>query len=129
MLVDFASEDEFENLARRLLVTALGELASGAAENGRIRNSLGLGVVRGNFLVERSQLRGRAEIERNQGARLRLARLFRQRSDGVGDLCVLSCTDEVCDPAHLPRVELLLGVVAFYANEFVEGLCLDSRMR
>ena len=58
MFIDFASKNEFEDLARGLLVTVLEELASGGAEDGRNRNCLGLVAIPGDFLVQRSQLRG-----------------------------------------------------------------------
>ena len=83
---------------------------------------MGLGVVRGNFLVQRSQLRSRAEIERNQRARLRLARLFRQSGDGVGGRRVLFCTDQVGDPTHLPGAEILLGVVTLEASQLAQRI-------
>src|ERR1019366_5698948 len=114
---DLAGEDEFENLARRLLIARFKELAGGVAQDLRRGRSLRLSAIGGEHRVKRAKLRGHPQIERDHGGCLRITSLFGERGNGGRGSLVLLGAYQVANPAHLPGCQILFGIFALAGSE------------
>ncbi len=124
MFIDFASENEFEDLARRLFVPCFEQLASRVAEQVRSGSAPRIGAIPGNFGIQSSELRSHPQVKRDKNSRLCLSSFLGQCRDGIGRLRILFSPYEVRDPAHLPGIEILLGVVTLKASKLPERVLL-----
>ena len=65
VLVEFAREYKLQNLAGRLFVTGFKELLRGGTQNFRAGRAIGIGAIGRNLGIQRAEMRGNLQFERN----------------------------------------------------------------